>query len=216
METIQQKTEILDALNKRYATKKYDITKKISAEDLNTLKESIRLTPTSVGLQAFQVIDVRSGELREKLKAASFGQTPVTDASHFFVFCINADLNEKDVDELMQLVAQTREVSLDSLSGYKNMIMGSVNNPDTVKRDSWTSRQTYIALGFLLHTAAQLEIDSTPMEGFQNEKYDAILGLKELGLKSVVACALGYRHVDDMYQHKKKVRKAIDDLFIKK
>ena len=206
--------QIIKDLNWRYAVKKYDPTKNISKKDLEILKESIRLAPSSVGLQAYQVLDVVDVKTREKLKEASFNQSQITDASHLFVFCNMIDIPTSYIQKLVDTMAQVRNVPVDSLSGYKDFLLENSQNPDTEKRNLWTSKQTYIALGHLLQTAAQLRIDATPMEGFENEKYNKILGLKELGLNASVACTLGYRSDEDSYQHKNKVRKPIEDLFI--
>lgn len=206
--------QIIQDLNWRYAVKKYDPTKNITQKDLQVLKESVRLSPSSVGLQAYQILDVVDVKIREKLKEVSFDQSQITDASHLFVFCNMIDIPVAYVQKLVDTMAQVRNVPIDSLSGYKSFLLQNSQNPDTEKRNLWTSKQTYIALGHLLQTAAQLRIDATPMEGFENEAYNEILGLNELGLNASVACALGFRSEEDSYQHKNKVRKPIEDLFI--
>jgi nitroreductase len=210
------KEQLIADLSSRYATKKYDSTKKISAEDLLILKQAIQLSPTSVGLQAFTVIELEDVQLRKELKTHAYNQDQLTDSSTFFIFCIPEKVNETHVDEIIDIMSEKRAVTTESLGGYRNMVLNNINSQDTTKNQDWLSKQVYIALGFLLQTAAHLNIDATPMEGFKNEEFDAVLNLKELGLKSVVACALGYRHPEDKYQHLKKVRKPLESLFIKK
>jgi nitroreductase len=205
---------ITQTLEWRYATKHYDTTKKISDTDLHTLKESIRLSPSSYGLQPFKVIEVTNGEIREKLKAASWNQSQLTDASSIFVFSARADIIDTDIDAFIALNAQVRNVSIESLAGYANMIKGTLSTQTPEQKHIWAAKQSYIALGFVLGAAAILEIDATPMEGFDKTQYDAILGLSEKGLKSVVVCALGYRSSEDTSATLPKVRQANEDMFI--
>ncbi len=213
MYTIDMKN-ITQTLEWRYATKQYDTTKKLSAENLSTLKESIRLAPTSYGLQPFSVIDVTNPEIREKLKAASWNQSQITDASHLFVFAVPNDITEADVDAFMSSIAQTRGVSVESLAGYAGMIKGSIGSRPPEHKAIWAAKQAYIALGFLLETAAILEVDATPMEGFDNGQYNEILGLTAKGLQAAVVCTLGYRSSEDTYAGLAKVRKSVDEMFM--
>jgi len=205
---------ITQALEWRYATKQYDASKKLSTENLDILKESVRLAPTSFGLQAFTVIDVTNPELREKLKAASWGQSQITDASHLFVFTVPNDITDTDVDAFISHTAEVRGVSVESMAGYTGMIKGSVNSRTPEQKAIWAAKQAYIALGFLLETAALLEVDATPMEGFDNGQYNEILGLTEKGLQAVVVCTLGYRSSEDTYAGLAKVRKSESDMFM--
>lgn len=205
---------ITQALEWRYATKQYDTSKKISDEQLQILKESVRLSPSSFGLQPYKVIDITNPEIREKLKAASWGQSQITDASHLFVFTVPTDVTEASVDEFMALNMKVRGVEAETLAGYADMIKGSLSSRTQEGRVTWAEKQVYIALGFLLESAAFLEIDATPMEGFDNAQYDAILELAEKGLKSVVVCALGYRSSEDTQATFPKVRKANEDMFM--
>jgi len=205
-------SQIIEDLNWRYAVKQFDDSKKINESDFQILKESLRLTPTSYGLQAFKVLSVESPEIRERLVSASYGQRQVADASHLFVLCAYTEVTDKDVDAYMKLVATTRDISVENLTGFSNMIKGTVNSRSTEEVLYWTSKQTYIALGQLMHSCASLRIDATPMEGFDSEKFDEILGLKEKNLTATLACPVGYRHQDDKTQHTAKVRKSLDDL----
>lgn len=205
---------ITQALAWRYATKIYNPDKKISDELVHDLKESVRLAPSSYGLQPYVVIDVTTPELREKLKAAAWNQPQVTDASHLFVFAVPKDITEKDVELFIERVATTRGIPVESLAGYMNMIKGTAQGLTPEQRTVWASRQAYIALGFLLETAAVLEIDATPMEGFVAEQFDTILGLTEKGLTSAVICALGYRSEDDATASYAKVRKSENEMFM--
>ncbi len=207
-------SKIIDSLNWRYATKKYDASKKISSADLNTLKEATKLSVSSMGLQPYKILVIENPEIREKLKAAAYKQTPITDASALFVFAIETNIGEKHIDAYMKTISEVREVPLEALSGFKNMIHGFVDKLSETEIENWAKNQTYIALSTLINTASLLKIDATPMEGFNAQQFDEILGLKTLGLTTSVIAVVGYRHTDDATQHNIKVRKSNTDLFI--
>jgi len=198
----------------RYATKKFDASKKVSAEDLATLKEAIRLSASSFGLQLYKVIVVENPEVRAQLLGVSWGQSQIVDASHLIVFANQTTVTDADVDGYINNIAATRNVPTEALSGFSDYMKGSIRNiPEEVK-PIWTSKQTYIALGNLLNAAAELKIDVTPMEGFVPAQYNEILGLDKLDLNASLVAAVGYRHEEDATQHGAKVRKSIEDLFI--
>ena len=189
------KNNVIEKLNWRYATKVFDKSKKLSEDDLNILLESLRLTPSSFGLQPWKFVLVKNIDLREKIKDASYGQTQMTDASDLIVLCAKETITEDDVVKITG-----------NNEGYKNMIMGSIKNKSNDEILNWNAKQVYLALGFLLETAAIMNIDACPMEGFDNKKVDEILGLNEKGLKSVVICPVGYRSEDDKYANNPKFR----------
>ena len=205
---------LLDNLNWRYATKKFDATKKISSEDLNTLKEAVRLSASSYGLQPYKVIIVENPEIREKLKAAAYGQTQITDASQIFIFANDLNLGADSVDAYINNISETRGVPADALGGFSDMMKGTISNLSVEAKNIWTAKQTYIALGTLLTAASELKIDATPMEGFNAAAFNEILGFDKLGLNASVIATVGYRHDEDETQHYKKVRKSHENLFI--
>ena len=204
---------LLEQLNKRYATKKFDASKKISSKDISTLQEAIRLSASSYGLQAYKVIVVENDAIRKQLRAVAWDQPQITDASQLLVFAYESNFDETGVDRFVQNIAETRNIDASSLSGYSDMMKGSLKRPKE-ELHNWLARQPYIALGFGLVAAAELNIDSCPMEGFDPEQFDEILGLKAKGLKSVVLLAVGYRSSEDGYQHLAKVRRSKEELFI--
>lgn len=201
------------ALHWRYATKKYDPSKKISDQDLNTLLESVRLSPSSYGLQPFKVILVESPEIREQLKAHSWNQTQTTEASHFLVFAANKQLPDTDIDSHIERTAKTRERAISELKGYGDFVKSKVQLLNSDEIANWNAKQAYIAMGFLLFQAALLEIDATPMEGLDPTAYDAILDLTDHHTDFSVA--LGYRSEEDSLQHAAKVRKTAQELIEK-
>ena len=205
---------LLDNLNWRYATKKFDATKKISSEDLNTLKEAVRLAASSYGLQPYKVVIVENPEIREQLKAAAYGQTQITDASQIFIFANDLNAGAESVDAYIKNISETRGVPADALAGFADMMKGTIANLSQDAKNIWTAKQTYIALGTLLAAAAELKIDATPMEGFNAAAFNEILGFDKLGLNASVIATVGYRHGEDDTQHYKKVRKSHEELFI--
>lgn len=200
--------------NWRYATKKFDATKKISAEDFASLKEAIRLSASSYGLQPYKILIIENPEVRAQLQPASWGQSQIVDASHLLVFANVTNFGETEIDATINNMATTRNIPLEALQGYGDFMKSKlVGLPDDVK-SNWTSKQTYLALGNLLNAAAELKIDVTPMEGFEPEKYNEILGLDKLGLNASLVATIGYRHEEDATQHYAKVRKSNEELFV--
>lgn len=204
---------MIDSLNWRYATKKFDKNKQVSAENIQLLKEAVRLTASSYGLQPYKVLEIKNPEIREQLKTASFGQPQVTDASTLFVFCANDDLTDAHIDAYLELSAKTQQIDVAGLKGYGDFMKGVFGSRTTAQKHEWSARQVYIALGNLLTTAASMQIDVSPMEGFDPKQYDEILGMKGSGYSTVVIAAIGYRSSDDEAQYKAKVRKPVDELF---
>jgi nitroreductase len=204
----------LENQNWRYATKKFDATKKISTADLNILKEAIRLSTSSYGLQPYKVFIIENPELRAKLVGASYGQAQVAAASHLLVFANELNFGVAGIDQLANNIATTRELPLEAIQGYVDYMKGNITGLPEEVRNIWTSKQTYLALGNLLNAAAELHIDVTPMEGFVPAQVNEILGLDKLGLNACLLAPIGYRHAEDDTQHYKKVRKSNDELFI--
>ena len=206
---------VLENLKWRYATKRMN-GQKVPAEKLEKILEAIQLAPTSFGLQPFTVLVIRDAELRAKISPAIYSQPQITEGSHVLVFAAWTDVSTASVAKFMSEIASQRNVPIESLEGYGGMINGSVagKNPEQVL--SWTSRQAYIALGFGLVAAATEQVDATPMEGFDPDALDTVLGLKEKGLHSTVILTLGYRDAEkDYLSSAAKVRRAKDELFIK-
>ncbi|HIP48583.1 MAG TPA: NAD(P)H-dependent oxidoreductase [Lutibacter sp.] len=205
---------LIKSLEWRYATKRFDATKKVKQADLEFLKESVRLAASSYGLQFYKVLIIENQEIKEKLKPASYDQSQITESSHLFVFCQFDKLTDEHVADYIKLVADTQNMNINDLKGYSQLIKGSIAAKTNIEQENWNAKQTYIALGNLLAAAGELQIDACPMEGFEAAKYDEILGLKEKGLKATVIAAVGYRSPEDQTQFAKKVRKSKEDLFV--
>lgn len=204
---------LIEDLNWRYATKKFDRSKKITENQLEILKESLRLVPSSYGLQPLKFLIITSSEIREKLKEVSYGQTQVTDASHLIVICATLDVRNSDIDSYIQNTIETRNVSFETVQNFSESMKKSFSELSLEEKKIWASKQAYIALGQLLHTCATLRIDATPMEGFKPEEFNKILDLDTKNLSAVLLCPVGFRHKEDKNQFKAKVRKRKEDLF---
>ncbi len=199
-------TKIIDALNWRYATKKFDATKKLTDVQLKDLLEALRLTPTSYGLQPYKFIVITDPALREKMKAVSWNQVQITDASHLIAICSMKSMDPTYVDLFIADIAKTRSISTDSLKDYRDMMLGSIAGQTPEGLSDWTKRQSYIALGTLLVAAADMKIDACPMEGFDGSKIDELLGLTTTNFRVASLCPIGFRASDDAMASMKKVR----------
>lgn len=197
----------IDNLNWRYATKKFDTSKKVSQKDLEYLLEATALSASSYGLQPYEILVVKDAALRNKLQPAAWGQSQITEASHLIVLANQSTFGEELVDDYLDNVSATRGIPSIDLQGYADFMKSKLMPLSESAKATWTARQTYIALGNLLSAAADLKIDTCPMEGFDNAQFNEILGLKEKGLNAAVLVAIGYRSREDKTQHYKKVRK---------
>lgn len=208
-------TQIIDDLNWRYATKAFDPEKKVSKEDLEILLESLRLTPSSFGLQPWGFVVVETQEVLEKLLPVSWNQQQVTQASHTFVLCRKESMDEAYVDRYIADLCEKRGMKVEDMGGLSKVIKDFLAKHSEESLKQWMSDQVYIALGQLMTVAATMKIDACPMEGFDSNGYDEILGLKEKGLSSVVVCPVGYRASDDKYATLTKIRWELDDLVVR-
>ncbi|MGL5111729.1 MAG: NAD(P)H-dependent oxidoreductase [Flavobacterium sp.] len=204
----------LESQNWRYATKKFDASKKISNDDLNILKEAIRLSASSYGLQLYKVFIIENPALRAQLQPSAWGQSQITEASHLFVFANQTTVGSEDIEGYLKTAEHLRSLPEGALNGYGDFMKGNLLNLADDSKKVWTAKQTYLALANLMNAAAALKIDTTPMEGFDPIQFNTILGLDKLNLNAALVAAVGYRHEEDETQHYIKVRKATDDLFI--
>jgi nitroreductase len=199
--------ELSKVLNSRYAVKRFDPERTISASTWAAIEESLILTPSSYGLQPWRFIVITNPELKAKLRPASWNQSQITDASHLVVLTTLKKVSPEWVDLYVQRVSDVREIEASKLEGLKKAI---VNDAITGARsrwvEQWLAHQAYIALGQLCLSAALLGVDACPMEGIELERYDSILGLEETQFATRVLCALGYRSEQDPCSQMKKVR----------
>ncbi len=204
--------KIIKALNWRYAVKIFDPNKIVSDDDLQTILESARLSPSANGGEMWKFIVVKNKEIRQKLRAVSFDQPKVTDASHLIIITYRTDSAENLKKERIERTAKIQNDDPSKLTSLKTMLENTV--AQKIKNgtlETWIQAQSYIPLGIMIETAALLGIDGGPMEGFEPNKVDEILGLKEKNLKSITMLALGYRG-NDPASLRPKIRRDFDDV----
>jgi len=177
MDTIKQ-------LNWRYATKKFDATKK------------------------------QNEAIRKPLVEASYFQKQVVEASHLLIICIQNNIETLDVNQYYNNIKGIRNTAEDVLKPHRESLIKMMEGKSIQERQQWSTNQAYIALGNLMTVCAMEGVDACPMEGFVPAKYDEILKLGEKGLKSVLLLPVGYRADDDMFSSLKKVRKPIEEAII--
>jgi len=203
----------IESLHWRYATKVFDASKKVSESDLEILKEAVQLSASSYGLQPYKVFIIEDENLREQLKPLSWNQSQITDASHLFLFANNIKMQGEEIEGFMNEVERIRGIEREKLEGYGAFVKSKTATLSPDEKNHWTAKQAYIALGNLLSAAAFLRIDTCAIEGFETEKVNELLNLKNRGYNASVMIAIGYRSEDDKNQFLKKVRTPLPDLF---
>lgn len=206
--------DIVEKLQWRYATKKFDKNKKLSAAKIDVLKKAFNLTATSYGLQPIKLLIIENQKIKDSLVQHSWGQKQVSDASHVLVFCIENVINKAYIKEYYNRVKNIRNTPDEILQKYEDFLVEDFNKKSVQEVHDWSTKQAYLAMGNLLTVCALAEIDACPMEGFVPGEYDKILGLEEIGLKSVLVMPVGYRAEDDIFADMKKVRKDIGESVI--
>ena len=209
-----QKTKfmsLLKALKWRYATKKFDTSKVISAANIENIKEGFNLTATSYGLQPVQLLLVHNKAIQKELVPISMNQQQVEQASHLAIFCVKTTLDADYVIEYFDRIKTIRKTPDEILASFRTHIIDSFGAKSAEEIHLWGAKQAYLAMGNLLAVCADLNIDACPMEGFEPDKYDAYFDLKAKGLRSVLIMPMGYRAEDDPFAAMKKVRKPISE-----
>ncbi|MCF2442938.1 NAD(P)H-dependent oxidoreductase [Dyadobacter sp. CY345] len=205
---------LIETLNWRYAAKRMK-GGKIPAEKLDVILKAIQLSPSSAGLQPYTVFVIEDDEMKKKIQKAAFMQPQIVEASHLIVFASWKKITAAHLDDYMKLIAETRGITTDSLEGFKTSLTNGILIRSEEVNAQWAARQAYIALGNALVAAASEQIDATPMEGFDADSLDEILGLNEKDLRSVLIMTLGYRDDEnDVLAKAKKVRRPKEELFV--
>ena len=204
--------DIIKSLEWRYATKKFDPSKKLTTAQIETLKNAFNLTATSYGLQPIRLVIVTNQAIKEDLVAHSFNQRQVADASHLLVICIQEQITKNDINASFDQQLEDRKLEEEAISGFRSFLLDTFGKMPTEKHQEIGKLNAYIALGNLLTVCAVEKIDACPMEGFVPAKYDEILDLKKHQLKSVLALPVGYRDATDFMGNMVKVRKTVDQI----
>jgi nitroreductase len=205
----------LENLNWRYAAKKFDINKKVSEENLQKIRDAIRMTPTSFGAEMFSVVEVTDLDIRNKIKEVAWGQSQITDGDRVFVFCARNDAEARIENMFTTMSGGNEEIRKTVLAEYEAMVRGSILSRSADEIMNWSARQAYIALGFALAAAAELKVDSCPMEGFDPKAVKDILGLGDEFLP-VVMLPVGYRDENDEHLKNPKFRFPESEIISKK
>jgi nitroreductase / dihydropteridine reductase len=204
---------LLDLLNWRYATKKMDPARAVAEETIARILAAAQLAPTSSGLQPFEIIVVTDPELRAQIRAAAWDQAQITDGSHLVIFAAWDNYTEARIDAVVSQMSAERGGTSEAVDAYYARLKGMyLPRPAEVNYEH-AARQAYIAFGLAMAQAAEEKVDSTPMEGFDPDKVDEILGLRARGLRAVTLMPLGYRAAEgDWLADLPKVRRPLAEL----
>lgn len=207
-------SKTIEKLRWRYATKRFDASKKLSEEKLNILKETFNLTATSYGLQPLKMVVVSNQQLKEQLMSLTFNQPQIRDASHVLILCVETEIDSSFIVDHFKRVEGLRKTPREILEPFEENLVRTFSEKESVEIREWMVNQLYLTLGSLLAICAMEKIDACPMEGFEPDKYDQLLGLTEKGLASVIVLPVGYRDESDFFMSLKKVRRGVDELVI--
>lgn len=205
---------ILEKLNWRYAAKMFDESKKVNNQTLDTILKSANLTATSFGLQAYKILVSDKVEIKEKLYKATFRQNQIQTCSHNIILCIKTNVDANYIDKYINLMAEKRNEPIEKFLSFRNNCIHFLAAMSPETKLKWLKHQVYIVLGNILNTCALLNVDSCPIEGFNNIEVDDILGLRKMDLQSVVMCPIGYRAENDFLSKIKKVRFPMSETII--
>lgn len=204
--------ELLDKLNWRYAAKAMN-GEKVSQEKIDNIIEAARLAPTSSGLQPFEIMVVTNQEIKEQIRPVAWNQSMITDCSHLLVFVAWDTYTEDRINKMFDLTNEVRGFKNEGWENYRQMLLGMYPQQDPEVNFNHAAKQAYIAFSAAIIAAAYEGVNTTPIEGFEPEKVDEILGLREKGLRSCVMLPVGYRDTEsDWLVNLKKVRKSTEDL----
>lgn len=207
-------SQILDKLKWRYATKKFNGDKKLSKDKIAILKDTFNLTATSYGLQPLKMLVISNQKIKESLVAASYNQKQLKDASHVLVLCVDSKMNADFIKDHFARVEKIQNTNRTVLEPFENFLIETFTDKSSEEVRKWMINQLYLILGALLTVCAAEEIDSCPMEGFEPDKYDMLLNLKEHNLNSVLVLPVGYRADDDLFAGLTKVRRGVEEVVI--
>lgn len=204
----------IEALQWRYATKKFDAEKELSKEKIDILKRAFNLTATSYGLQPLKLVTVKDKELQAELMKMSSNQQQIGTASHVLIICIEKEIGKTFIENYFQYVRRIRNTPEEVLNPFKEFLVEDFEDKPMQEIREWATNQAYLVMGTLLTVCAVEEIDSCPMEGFDADSYDQYLGLDKMNLKSVLVLPVGYRATDDQFAGFKKVRRPLEETVI--
>ena len=205
---------MIDALEWRYATKKFDDSKTLSDSQINILKRGFSLTPTSYGMEPLRLVVIKDQDVKNELYKHSYNQNQVKTASHILVICTENTVDESFINHNFELQKKIRQTTDEILKPFRDFLIKDLTGRSDEELKHWTTNQAYLVMGNLLTVCAAEKIDACPMEGFVSEAYDEVLGLKEKGISSALVLAVGYRAKDDKFADFQKVRRPEEETII--
>jgi len=207
--------QLLEALNWRYATKKMN-GQPVPEDKVEKIVEAAYLSPTANGLQPFKIIVITNPELKAKIQPIAMNQSQVVDGSHLLVFAVWDNYTEERLEAVFAWTKQQQGVPPDFLAEYHQRVKNMYINRPAEVNFQHAARQAYIAFGLAIAAAAELQVDTTPMEGFDNKALDELLDLPAQGLRSVTLLPLGYRDPENDWLLKLKKARTPKELFLRK
>ncbi len=205
---------LIESLEWRYASKKMN-GKVVPQDKVDSILKAIQLSPSSMGLQPYTVLVITDPDIKNKILPIAGNQTQIVDSSHLLVFAAWNNISAVQVQEYIENTAGIRGVAVETLKQFQNTLLGIISRNSAEENFQWAARQAYIAFGTAIAAAAEARVDATPMEGFDPVALDKLLGLEQLGLRSVVLLPLGYRDIsNDWLATLPKVRREKEKLFI--
>ena len=206
---------ILESLNWRYATKKFDAERTLSDDQVDQILEAGNLAASSYGLQPYKFLVINNQKLQDQLVPHSYDQQQVADASHVIVIAVRTDVDADYISDFAARMEKERGLDAGAMDEYKGMMLGTIGKMSSEVLYQWSAKQAYIVLGTMLAAAATIEIDACPMEGFVAAEYDQLLDLTSQNLRAVLVMPIGYRAEDDKAQNQKKIRRALDEIVVR-
>jgi nitroreductase/dihydropteridine reductase len=209
---LNNKMKLLDKLKWRYATKAMN-GKNVSQAKIDNIIEAASLAPSSSGLQPYEIIVITNQQVKEKIRPIAWDQPVISDCSHLLVFAAWDTYTAERINTMFDLTNEIRDLKNEGWENYRKILLDTYPQKDAEENFNHAAKQAYIALAMAITAAALQDIDSTPIEGFDADAIDNYLALKEIGLRSCVILAIGYRDAEkDWLVDLKKVRKSIESL----
>jgi len=205
--------DIIESLQWRYATKKFDESTIISDEKIDRICNAFNLTATSYGLQPIKLLVVKNKDLQLKMQASAFNQIQVSTASHVLVLCIETNIDAAFIDHYFALMKTARPNDTENIDAYHKVLRNRFENQTEEELTEWATKQAYLSLGNLLTVCAIEKVDSCPMEGFIPKAINELLELDAKNLASVLLLPIGIRSKDDLSAMETKVRRPISEIF---
>jgi nitroreductase/dihydropteridine reductase len=212
---------LIEIAKHRYATKKFDASRRLTDEVFAQIKGLLRLSPSSVNTQPWHFVIADSMDAKKRLAKGMQGvysanEPKVLDASHVILFCAKTEMDD---DYLLHLLENEDKDGRFPNSDSKEMVKkvrafyADLHRKELNDTPSWMEKQVYLNIGTILLGAGVLGVDAVPIEGIDMKVLNEEFGLTEQGYTAVAMMALGYRHADDFNASLPKSRLPEDEIF---